>query len=307
MFNAFVFSVLAVFILGAPSADAIVRESPASLEPCVLSTQMHDYFAKIRKKKCPGLEDVKSFNQIPHVDQRLAKFPRNDNTQKFRVEYIDECPLGLENRNGCDQNPDEGRCSDGSAPFVRVIRFSGGNRDGELLAQNRLCPGDLPQDPVRPEQLVERIAVTPEQFRKFPIKPSDPNSDPQNFSLRNGHAHFWAIANTQTFETEINGTSVEVRAIPIEWRWNYGDGSTRSFDYPGNAAPEHTLHHQTPTSHSYDKTGFFDVNLMTLYRGEFRAAGGPWEPIPGQAAVPSEPMPMDVWRTQKELIAPDGK
>ncbi|MGO3857102.1 MAG: PKD domain-containing protein, partial [Glutamicibacter arilaitensis] len=59
----------------------------------------------------------------------------------------------------------------------------------------------------------------------------------------------------------------------------------------------------TSTSHSYSDTGTFQVEVTTLYRGEFSVDGGTWQAIPGQAAVPSEPIEIDVWRTEKELIA----
>jgi len=130
-------------------------------------------------------------------------------------------------------------------------------------------------------------------------------SAPNKFSLRNGHTHFWASKDTQEFKSNLSGSDVRIKAIPIQWNWNYGDGATRNLSFPGEAMPSHTLHDETPTSHSYSETGKFGVKVTTLYRGEFSVDGGPWQAIPGQAAVPSNTLPIDVWRTKKELIAND--
>ncbi|WP_431709556.1 PKD domain-containing protein [Glutamicibacter uratoxydans] len=233
--------------------------------------------------------------------------PQRDG-QEYTIEYIDQCTTGFEFANGCDVNTDEARCTDGSSPYIRIVRFRGGDRDGQVYSLNRICPGDDTPIESDPEGIiVEEIRISPAEFRRFPILPSILNSDPEQFSLRNGHTHLWAAAETQTFSTNINGTPVEVRAIPIQWLWDYGDGSTRVLNYPGEPAPNHTLHHETPTSYSYTETGVFEVNLTTLYRGEFRIVGEGWQSIPGQAAVPSNAVPIDVWRTEKELVAPDGQ
>lgn len=228
-------------------------------------------------------------------DEKRVKKP------KYRIRDFDECLSGKENKSTCDQNPDMARCPDGSLPITRQIYTI----DFILVRQYRQCPGDpLPED--LPEDLfVEQIRIDLQKFRSFPIKGSTIQSAPNKFSLRNGHTHFWASKETQEFKSNLSGANVRIKAIPIQWNWNYGDGSKRNLNFPGEAMPGHTLHDETPTSHSYSETGKFGVNVTTLYRGEFSVDGGPWQAIPGQAAVPSNTLPMDVWRTEKELIAND--
>lgn len=311
MYSPIVFATLLIFSTAIHTGIS-TRPSPqvASEEkPCSFMFGINPRDLESKRNRCPQIEtNEQKFNDIP-IEQILSPHERKDlGKQRYRVEYSDTCRIGLEIVSGCHQNPDEQACPDGSVPYLRIIKFDGGVRNGQVLSQTRLCPGeeqpvaDIPQD-----QLIQIIRVTPEQFRRFPIEPSALNSDPKQFSLRNGHTHLWANAETQTFGTDINGTHVDVRAIPIQWQWNYGDGTRRSLNDPGKPEPGHTLHHETPTSHSYTKTGIFDVNLTTLYRGEFRVSGGSWQAIPGQAAVPSEPIFIDVWRTKKQLIAPDGE
>ncbi|MGO2621228.1 hypothetical protein ACTXJR_10805 [Glutamicibacter ardleyensis] len=224
---------------------------------------------------------------------------------RYEVKYQDYCSIGLEQFRGCNQNPDAVLCTDGSSPYSRIITFVEGPRKGETIITHGLCPNnETPLDDLDGE-VIQRIIITPRDFRSFPILESKLISTPQKFSLRNGHTHFWAEGDTQTFETVINDTSVTLRAIPDGWNWKYGDGTTRKLDFPGEPAPNHTLRDETPTSHSYKETGTYSVGLTTLFRGEFSVDGGPWQSIPGQAAVPSDPIEIDVWRTKKELIARD--
>ncbi|WP_146113302.1 MULTISPECIES: hypothetical protein [unclassified Arthrobacter] len=233
------------------------------------------------------------------------EFIEKRNAPKYKIRDFDTCIPGLETVRGCDSNPDQTACPDGSFPILRQIIGVEGIESGLVIRTYRLCPGD-PFDPDIPsEDFIVEIMITPEQFRSFPITASQMLSNPENFSLRNGHSHFWAEGQSQTFNSNILETPVRIRAIPIGWNWNYGDGNTRNLDFPGEPAPEHTLRDETPTSHSYTETGTYGVGLTTLFRGEFSVDGGPWQAIPGQAAVPSDPIEIDVWRTKKQLIATD--
>ncbi|UYQ76278.1 hypothetical protein OF385_09445 [Glutamicibacter sp. JL.03c] len=231
--------------------------------------------------------------------------PRNSQRKKkkYKIRDYDTCIPGQENVKACDSNPDQATCDNGTYPIERQIL----DTKGHVLFQYRYCPGDPPKIDIPDENLIESkpIIITIEKFRSYPIKGSTIQSAPNKFSLRNGHTHFWASKETQEFQSNLSGANVRIKAIPIQWNWSYGDGSQRNLNFPGEAMPGHTLHDETPTSHSYSETGKFGVKVTTLYRGEFSVDGGPWQAIPGQAAVPSNTLPMDVWRTEKELIAND--
>lgn len=292
-----------LLILSSFSPVEIRREATPAVQidpDCDDYTTILDQRIELKDGICPGeSRDKRSFNN------RQPKLINLRPKQKFEVEFLDECTIGLESFRGCDQNPDATRCQDGSSPYTRIIRFIDGPRDGQTEVTRRLCPEDNAPIDLRDGELVERLVITPSEFRKFPIRGSNLKSDPQKFSLRNGHTHLWAEGDTQDFNTDIRGIPTKLRAIPVGWNWDYGDGDTRNLDFPGEPAPEHTLRDETPTSHSYTETGTYGVGLTTLFRGEFSVDGGPWQAIPGQAAVPSDPIEIDVWRTKKQLIATD--
>lgn len=244
---------------------------------------------------------IKKFNDTP--SKKTPKL-RKLAGPHYKIRDYNQCIPGLETIMGCTSNPDIKPCTDGSYPIVRQFH----SLQGKFIRRQIYCPGDppppgLPED-VDSERDVE-VQISPEKFRTYPIKGSKIQSSPNKFSLRNGHTHFWAIKEVQEFKSEISDQNVRIKAIPIQWNWNYGDGTTKNLNFPGEAMPSHTLHDETKTSHSYTKTGKFGVTVTTLYRGEFSVDGGPWQAIPGQAAVPSNTLPIDVWRTEKELIAND--
>lgn len=251
-------------------------------------------------------------------DQRRFNSPRKTDSQRegprekspkplYKVEYDDPCPIGLERPNGCVQNPDAQLCDDGSRPERRLITFADGPRKGEVVDFDYICPEDSSPLPISDELIIEQeaIVVTPAEFRKFPIKSFSVHSDPDGVSLIRAYTHFWAEGGSQEFHTVMSGKNVDVRAIPVEWLWDYGDGTTARFSDPGGPVDDRSLSEATPTSHQFQDTGLFQVKVTTMYRGEFRVENGSWEPIPGQAAVPSDQSPMDIWRTKKQLVDPN--
>lgn len=276
---------------------ADVAESPLI---CPYLNQFHNNQIEVLVEECD-----KNYVETDPYHQDQPDLINQQPKQRYEVEYLDGCVIGLERFRGCNQNPDSVLCEDGTSPYSRIIRFTGGPRDGETQITHQLCPEDNTPIDLRDGELVERLVITPSEFRKFPIRGSNLKSDPYKFSLRNGHTHLWAEGDTQDFNTDIRGIPTKLRAIPVGWNWNYGDGNTRNLDFPGEPAPEHTLRDKTPTSHFYTETGTYGVGLTTLFRGEFSVDGGPWQAIPGQAAVPSDPIEIDVWRTKKQLIATD--
>lgn len=279
------------------SSQAATSIDSGIKDPCpdaVYDVNFTDTFGESIRKECHKKLD--QLTDIPEFDLET----NSKSKTHFTVDYDNSCPIGMESANGCDSNPDAQLCDDGTTPYLLVIRYSGGDNDGQVFSSRLVCPEDNVEIP---ENIIREIIVTPEHFRRYPIRGSKLNSDPQQFSLRNGHSHMWATGNEQSFNDQIDNTPVLIKAIPVQWQWNYGDGISRNLDFPGEPLPSHTLHQETSTSHSYVETGTFTVTLTTIYRGEFRVGNGPWQPIGGQAAVPSTPIQIDVWKTKKELIA----
>ncbi len=277
------------------SLNFVSTQSPA------LADCMDDSVSMRKEDARHTCDETKSIQ----IDEWYVKNPENNYKPivrpRYKIRDYDPCILGLQDIRGCDANPDLPQCDDGSYPISRQLF----DLEGTLLRDYSYCPGDPPMTTVPDDQVIKEIRISPNQFRSFPIGSSKLDSDPNGFTLRNGNTHFWASHNLQEFNSNLSGAEVKIKAIPVQWNWNYGDGTTRNLHSSGQPAPEHTLHDETPTSHVYKETGTYSVGVTTLYRGEFSVDGGPWQRIPGQAAIPSTPIQMDVWKTKKELIAND--
>jgi hypothetical protein len=146
--------------------------------------------------------------------------------------------------------------------------------------------------------------VTLADFRRLNIAPSKIESDSGGFGLLRANTNFYATEEVQTLNTTMLGQQVAIQAIPVQWTFGYGDGSTpRVSTTPGG--PQREFNQQTTTSHAYQDTGTFPVTVSTAYRGQFSVNGGPWIAIPGTASVPSAPAEADIWRSESKNVAED--
>ncbi len=149
------------------------------------------------------------------------------------------------------------------------------------------------------------IVVTAADFQRLVIPPSTIRLDTGGNTLRTAHTNIYANAGVKMLNTTVLGQPVRVRAIPIEYIWDYGDGTTRRTWKPGEAIGGDPFDVETETSHQFEETGSFPINLTTVYTGQFSVNGGPWIPIDGVARVSSAPESMEVWKTKRYLVAED--
>lgn len=176
----------------------------------------------------------------------------------------------------------------------------------EIRTGDRSCmyPGSpAPEPPNGGEAAEPAVVITLEDFQSQPIVAAAVTSEPNNFGLLGGHNNFWADVKEQEFTFETLGDEVRIRAWPVAYDWNYGDGTTRTTQTAGSSVPESDwLLVETPTSHVFGATGDYNLVLTTRFNGDYSVNGGPWIPIAGQAAVQSEPHLVSIWRSDNRLV-----
>ncbi|WP_240691635.1 hypothetical protein [Arthrobacter sp. CAU 1506] len=144
----------------------------------------------------------------------------------------------------------------------------------------------------------EMPVVTIEFFRRLPIAPSGLTVEPVPHTLVGAETNVYATPNEQTFNEEIDGFDVTVRAIPTSYTWSYGDGSSLGpTSQPGGPLPADRLGEKTATSHRYTETGDVQISLTTTYRGEYSINGSAWIAISGEAQITSATVELSVWRS----------
>lgn len=202
------------------------------------------------------------------------------------------------------------------------------NQEQRGLAPREVCPDDSPP-PAVPEQVIAedpevdaesewgliltQIPGEVEQaFTNLPINGGTVSFDEDlmGFGYINQHTNVFADVESQTFSESLLGIDVEIRAVPIEYQFDYGDGVTRTSSDPGSPASQSSntdaateFDVETSTSHVYRDTGTYPVGVTTTFIGEYRLTGGPWTPISGSATVPASPGEADIWKISHRHVS----
>lgn len=164
------------------------------------------------------------------------------------------------------------------------------------------------------EQVLTQIPGEVERaFSALPIDGGRVSFEPEllGFGYVNRHTNVFVENQAQTFTETLLGIEVEVRAIPTEYRFDYGDGTARTSYDPGGSGTElgtareteALADTETPTSHVYEETGVYPVGVTTTFVGEYRLPGGAWTPISGSTDVPASPGEADIWRIDHRHVA----
>lgn len=158
-----------------------------------------------------------------------------------------------------------------------------------------------------PEDLLPRIAaLIQSEFQKLPIAAGTVTAQPSPHTLRGAETNFFADSTEQQFDITILGQKVHVVATPVQYTWNYGDGTTLGPQQSaGGPLPQDRWGEKTRTSHVYTQTGDFQVVLITHFQGTYSVNNGPPLPIPGQGQFSSPPQTISVWRSVTRNYADD--
>ena len=159
----------------------------------------------------------------------------------------------------------------------------------------------------RPEDLLSRIAaVIQTEFQRLPVAAGSVTAQPSPHTLRGAETNFFAEAAQQQFDITILAQKVHVVAKPVQYTWNYGDGTVFGPQPSmGGPLPQERWGEKTRTSHVYTATGDFRVVLTTHFQGTYSVNGGPPLPIPGQGQFSSPPQTVSVWRSITRNYADD--
>jgi hypothetical protein len=101
--------------------------------------------------------------------------------------------------------------------------------------------------------------------------------------------NFYSDATPRVVDGTLLGLPAAVRFTPVEWRWSYGDGSSRNSATPGSSWKAQNLpeFEPTATSHVFADTGSYTIDLTVEYSAEYQFAGSGWVAIAGTVSVPA--------------------
>ena len=144
------------------------------------------------------------------------------------------------------------------------------------------------------------ITVTREDFASMPVAPLVASAGPPEGWLPVHMVNvLHADSAPQTMDMTLLDTPVQVRATPVLYDWDLGDGNTISTTNPGEPYPSEAV------SSTYRYEGWYDVTLTTTFSGQFSVAGGPWQDIDGTIEVASEPIALYSKSLESRLVNGD--
>lgn len=147
------------------------------------------------------------------------------------------------------------------------------------------------------------IVVTVQDFQRLPLPAGRSVVEPPgDYVLIRMPTNVYATSTEPVvLNTTVLGQPVEVRATPVAWSWDFGDGAVIGpSDDPGAASPRLTH------THEYQARGTYRIVMTTHYRGEFRVPGGQWQPVVGRAQVAGAPKTVTALAGRARLLADAG-
>ena len=143
------------------------------------------------------------------------------------------------------------------------------------------------------------VVLTSEEFRRLPLAASVPTFQPAGGrALVNKDLIVFTDPAPQELSTVILGAPVQVRATPVEFAWDFGDGSAPLVTTdPGRPYPDYSV------AHLYASRGTFEVQLVTTWQGVYQVAGaGPWLAVAGTAQTTSAAYAVGIEEARTYLV-----
>lgn len=223
----------------------------------------------------------------------FVRVPGRPDPNRYR--YTNECPENYMTRipdrcvDGAIPPPPEG-CTTGVMVMPRwaQLRDDGTGVPGPwVLEVGFSCPGD------------RDYPFGYDDFTRLPITPSPLTLQPDRSWVYAGLDTIGLTDGTsQGFQVELRGLTFQVGAIPIEYVWDFGDGSDLlTTTDPGKPYPNQTV------AHRYTASGTATPVLTTYWMGVFRETiFDPWTEIPGTGETITTGTPLTIYAPRTRLV-----
>ena len=119
--------------------------------------------------------------------------------------------------------------------------------------------------------------------------------------------NFYTIleGSSNIFEGDLPIGRTRIRAVPVAYRYEYGDGhdlKTHSAGSPVSSQHSGQSSHETSTSYVYPQVGNFHAYVTVTYAGQYSIDGGPWQFFGTEITRISEPVLVRVWESEVHSV-----
>ena len=119
--------------------------------------------------------------------------------------------------------------------------------------------------------------------------------------------NFYTIleGSSNIFEGDLPIGRTRIRAVPVAYRYEYGDGydlKTHSAGSPVSSQHSGQPLHETSTSYAYPMVGNFHAYVTVTYAGQYSIDGGSWQFFGTEITRVSEPVLVRVWESEVHSV-----
>ena len=141
--------------------------------------------------------------------------------------------------------------------------------------------------------------VTQRDFQSVPLSAAEVHVWPDGWGVAGKRTAFWTDDTTQTKTLTMLGQEVTVEAVPVSWRWDFGDGTVKWTHSPWRKP---VSLERAGFYHVYSEAEHVKVTVTVKYEGRFRVGNGPWTDIEGTAEKTSPPRDVTIYRYEKYVV-----
>ena len=172
------------------------------------------------------------------------------------------------------------------------------------------CTLNDPEAAQQAQSEYERI-ITEMRTHLLELIPAHPH-----LTLDSAHPPHTSKGEETNFYTTLEGSSnifegdlpigrTRIRAVPVAYRYEYGDGHDLKTHSAGNpVSSQHSGQplHETSTSYAYPQVGNFHAYVTVTYAGQYSIDGGPWQFFGTEVSRVSEPVLVRVWESEVHSV-----
>ena len=172
------------------------------------------------------------------------------------------------------------------------------------------CTLNDPEAAQQAQSEYERI-ITEMRTHLLELIPAHPH-----LTLDSAHPPHTSKGEETNFYTTLEGSSnifegdlpighTRIRAVPVAYRYEYGDGhdlKTHSAGSPVSSQYSGQPLHETSTSYAYPQVGNFHAYVTVTYAGQYSIDGGPWQFFGTEVSRVSEPVLVRVWESEVHSV-----
>ena len=172
------------------------------------------------------------------------------------------------------------------------------------------CTLNDPEAAQQTQSEYERI-ITEMRTHLLELIPAHPH-----LTLDSAHPPHTSKGEETNFYTTLEGSSnlfegdlpigrTRIRAVPVAYRYEYGDGydlKTHSAGSPVSSQHSGQSLHETSTSYAYPQVGNFHAYVTVTYAGQYSIDGGPWQFFGTEITRISEPVLVRVWESEVHSV-----